>query len=418
MPITKLPKEATPRSKQDLLYSTLLALGGGGSGITRLPPTEVPRSEQDLLYSIMLAAQGLSTGGSLEVSSQAQAEAGLNNETAMTPLRVEQKLTFNLGTPTTIGKAILNLANPSAITFLRMNANNTASALSATDMRTALGLSTMATQAANSVAITAGSITGLGTFQSSDPNFAVDSNGNLVAKYFKLNNSGSNQTSLFLAQVSGVVPSTVSSFAEVLRLSSGALYIQPAGTGTVVGGALYLGGLGTVISGASSTLQIGASGSSPSTQCVKGPDGSGTNIAGGKLSLAPGKSTGNATPAKLVLQGTVAGGSGSTAQTLADVLTVTNSSYIILGDATVAAVLTIGVAAAGLTIGQGNSTALGFWGANPVNQWNAEGTGGMASAGSGSAVLDDSKFTGGAGSLAYTINDIVGALKACGVMAS
>ena len=140
MPITKLPKEATPRSKQDLLYSTLLALGGGDSGITRLPHTDVPRSEQDLLYSIMLAAQSLSTGGSLEVSSQAQAEAGLDNETAMTPLRVEQKLTFNLGTPTTIGKAILNLTNPGAITFLRMNADNTPSALSASDMRTALGL--------------------------------------------------------------------------------------------------------------------------------------------------------------------------------------------------------------------------------------------------------------------------------------
>ena len=140
MPITKLPIEATPRSKQDLLYSTLLALGGGGSGITRLPHTEVPRSEQDLLYSIMLAAQGLSTGGGLELSSQAQAEEGLDNETAMTPLRVAQKIAFDFGAPTTIGKALLNLADPSAITFLRMNADNTASALSATDMRTALGL--------------------------------------------------------------------------------------------------------------------------------------------------------------------------------------------------------------------------------------------------------------------------------------
>ena len=323
-----------------------------------------------------------------------------------------------LGTPTTIGKAVLNLTNPSAVTFLRMNADNTCTALSATDMRAALGLGTMATQAASAAAITGGSVTGVSTFESSDADFAVDANGNLVAKYFKLNNSGSNQTSLFLAQVSGAVPSTVSSFAEVLRLSGGALYIQPAGPGTVISGALYLGGLGTMITGATNTLQIGSTSSSPSAQCIKGPNGSGTNIAGGKLSIAPGQSTGNATPAKLALQGTVAGGSGSTAQTLADVLTVTNSSYITLGDATVAAVLTIGVAATGLTIGQSNSTALGFWGASPVNQWNTEGTGGMASAGSGSAVLDDSKFTGGAGSLAYTINDIVGALKACGIMAS
>lgn len=47
---------------------------------------------------------------------------------------------LGLSTPTTIGKAILNLTNPGAITFLRINADNTPSALSATDMRTALGL--------------------------------------------------------------------------------------------------------------------------------------------------------------------------------------------------------------------------------------------------------------------------------------
>lgn len=45
-----------------------------------------------------------------------------------------------LGAPTTIGKAILNLTNPGAVTFLRMNADNTPSALSASDLRTALGL--------------------------------------------------------------------------------------------------------------------------------------------------------------------------------------------------------------------------------------------------------------------------------------
>jgi len=47
---------------------------------------------------------------------------------------------LGLGTPTTIGAAILNLTNPGAITFLRMNADNTASALNASDIRTALGL--------------------------------------------------------------------------------------------------------------------------------------------------------------------------------------------------------------------------------------------------------------------------------------
>ena len=419
MPITKLPNEATPRSKQDLLYSTLLALGGGGSGITRLPQTEVPRSEQDLLYSIMLAAQGISSGGGMVASTQAEAEAGEDNETAMTPLRVAQKIAFDFGAPTTIGKALLNLANPGAITFLRMNADNTASALSASDMRTALGLGTIATQAASAVAITGGTIAGVTSFESSATNFNVDTYGNLLAKYFKLNNSGLNQTSLSLAVVSGAVPSTPSSFTEVLRLTGGALYLSPAGAGTVVGGSLYLGSVSTVLVGGTNTVALGSASSSPSAQCFKGPNGSGTNIVGGKLSIAPGQSTGNATPGKLALQGTASGSSGSTAQTLVDVLTIASASYITLGNATVAAALTLGIAASGgLIIGQTNSTALGFWGASPVNQWNTEGTGGIASAGSGTPVLDDSKFTGGAGSLAYTINDIVAALKACGIMAA
>lgn len=292
-------------------------------------------------------------------------------------------------------------------------------AANAAAARSALSLGTIATQAASAVAITGGTIAGVTSFESSATNFNVDTYGNLLAKYFKLNNSGSNQTSLSLATVSGAVPSTPSSFAEVLRLAGGALYLSPAGTGTVVGGPLYLGSISTVLVGGTNTVALGSASSSPSAQCFKGPNGSGTNIVGGNLSIAPGQSTGNATPGKLALQGTALGSSGSTAQTLVDVLTIANASYITLGDATVAAALTLGIAASGgLIIGQTNSTALGFWGASPVNQWNTEGTGGIASAGSGTPVLDDSKFTGGAGSLAYTINDIVAALKACGVMAS
>ncbi len=42
--------------------------------------------------------------------------------------------------PTTVGAALINLTNPSSITFLRVNADNTVNALSASDMRTALGL--------------------------------------------------------------------------------------------------------------------------------------------------------------------------------------------------------------------------------------------------------------------------------------
>lgn len=46
---------------------------------------------------------------------------------------------------TTVGLAIARLTNPSAVTFLRMNADNTATARTASEMRTDLGLGTAAT---------------------------------------------------------------------------------------------------------------------------------------------------------------------------------------------------------------------------------------------------------------------------------
>lgn len=42
---------------------------------------------------------------------------------------------------TAVGRAMLGLANPGAITFLRINADNTVTARSATDFKTDLGIS-------------------------------------------------------------------------------------------------------------------------------------------------------------------------------------------------------------------------------------------------------------------------------------
>jgi len=280
-------------------------------------------------------------------------------------------------------------------------------------MRTNLSLGTMATQAASNVAITGGSISGLAAFEISDPDFTVDSHGNLTAKYFKLTNSGSNLTSLHLAVVSGAVPSTPSSFSEVLRLNGGALYLSPAGIGTVISGLMYLGGLGTVLSGGTNTLQIGGTSSSPSAQCFKGADGSGTNIVGGKLSIAPGRSTGNATPAVLALQSTAAGSSGSTARTLVDVFSIVNSQSILVASGVI-----IDGTGSGFRLGSSTASFLGFWGAAPVTQFNTSGGAGISASGSGNPVLDDSTFVGSTGSTAYTVNDLISALKLCGVLAA
>lgn len=61
---------------------------------------------------------------------------------------------------TTIGQALFTLINPGAITFPRLNADNTVTARAAADFRSDLGLGTIATQAANNVAITGGTVNG------------------------------------------------------------------------------------------------------------------------------------------------------------------------------------------------------------------------------------------------------------------
>ena len=69
----------------------------------------------------------------------------------------------SLGSPTTIGLSVLGLVNPSAITFPRFNADNTVDALSAANMRTALGLAIgtdVQAYSATLAAIVAGTYTG------------------------------------------------------------------------------------------------------------------------------------------------------------------------------------------------------------------------------------------------------------------
>jgi len=72
----------------------------------------------------------------------------------------------------------------------------------------------------------------------------------------------------------------------------------------------------------------------------------------------------------------------------------------------------------GTQIGTGATQKLGFFGATPVAQPSSTGQTSGFTAGSGNAVNDDSTFTGGVGSTAYTIGDIVKHLKTLGLIAS
>ncbi len=67
---------------------------------------------------------------------------------------------------------------------------------------------------------------------------------------------------------------------------------------------------------------------------------------------------------------------------------------------------------------QANATGVGFNGKTPIAQPSTTGTATGFVAGSGTAVLDDSTFTGGVGTKAYNLSDVVKALKDLGLLAS
>lgn len=232
-------------------------------------------------------------------------------------------------------------------------------------MRTNLGLGTMATQSAASVNITGGTLAGSSVQVGSD-------SGKVTLNY--------DIDGIFLGSVSSTIQ-----FYDTYLSRGGAAHV----------------------------LMMGVTSASPSAQCFKGPNGSGTNIVGGKLSIAPGQSTGNATPAVLALQSTAAGSSGSTAQTLVDVFSIVNSQNILVASGVI-----IDGTGDGFRLGSSTASLLGLWGAAPVSQFNTSAGAGISSAGLGTYVLDDSTFVGSTGSTAYTVNDLISALKLCGVLAA
>ena len=89
-----------------------------------------------------------------------------------------------------------------------------------------------------------------------------------------------------------------------------------------------------------------------------------------------------------------------------DNITITDAKNIIVGTTT------------GTKIGTSTSQKIGFFNATPVVQQATTGTITGHTAGSGAGVTEDSTFTGDTGTTAYTIGDIVKALKNLGLIAA
>lgn len=179
------------------------------------------------------------------------------------------------------------------------------------------GLGTMATQAANSVAITGGSITGVTELLSSDPDLSFDTHGNVTSKYWKIRNDVSNGVTLEMSVVSGAVPSTPGGFVKVASVSSGIVFISPGGSGIMLGGTTYLNNniQSSLSSDGDRMMQLGNDSSTPGDAVFHGPDGSGTNITGGKTIIRGGNGTGTGGSGAWELQTSPVGSSGSTANT-------------------------------------------------------------------------------------------------------
>lgn len=163
-----------------LTLGTALAIAQGGTGANTASDARTALGATTVGNAVFTAANAADARTSLGLGSLATLSSVNNSNWSGTVLALENGGTgantaadarTSLGA-TTLGGNLFTVANPSAITFPRFNADNTVSALNAADFRTAIGVSTGAG--------TVTSVGGTGTVNGLTLSGTVTSSGNLT----------------------------------------------------------------------------------------------------------------------------------------------------------------------------------------------------------------------------------------------
>ena len=115
--------------------STIMA--GAGTGIIKKTGTDTYSLDtNNYLTSAVTSVSGTGTVAGLSLSGTVTTTGNLTLSGSLsTPVS-------SINDSTTVGRGLVTLTNPNAVTFLRINADNTVSTLNATDFRTAIGAGT------------------------------------------------------------------------------------------------------------------------------------------------------------------------------------------------------------------------------------------------------------------------------------